>query len=131
MIYQQLKSSKIIRAADRMSLTYRRSGKWIVWIVTNIVLLFAEQVAELLAPILVLAGIIWWGLPRIFEVITLDGPSSELLYQICQRVPSEVLVRGNVYRAESLIIGGLCCLVLVATSRTLTTMWAKLLVNHD
>ena len=32
----------------------------VVWAVINAAILFAEQLAELLAPFLLLAGAIWW-----------------------------------------------------------------------
>ena len=42
-----------------------RYAKLAVWSVLNAALLFCEQLGELMAPLFMIGGIIWWAIPRI------------------------------------------------------------------
>ncbi len=101
-----------------------------VWSVANMALVFAEHLAELFAPLLLLAGAVWWAIPRGLDAITLDGQAADLLETVRSRVPHEVYFGGSYYTAGSLIADGLWLVAAVAVCRTLSTVLATLLLHR-
>ena len=100
------------------------------WSVANTALVFAEHLAELFAPLLLLAGAVWWAIPRGLDAITLDGQAAELLQTVRSRVPHEVYFGGAWYSAGSLVADGLWLVAVVAVCRTLATVSATLLLHR-
>ncbi len=101
-----------------------------VWAVINAALLFAEQLAELLAPLLLLAAAIWWAIPRGLEALKLDGPANDILQQVRAHVPLEIGVGGTYYTYHSLVYYGLMCVAVVAICRTLSSLLTNLLLER-
>ncbi len=100
------------------------------WSVANMALVFAEHLAELFAPLLLLAGAAWWAIPRGLDALTLDGPAAELLQTVRSRVPHEIYAAGRYYSAGSLIVDGLWLVAVVAACRTLSIVAATLLLDR-
>lgn len=116
----------------RMPLAWlTRTSSIVVWAVVNTVLLFAEQLAELLAPLLLLAGAVWWGIPKGLDALKLDGPANDILQQVRTHVPLEVFVNGNYYTAHTLIYDGLWCIAVVAICRTASNLLTTLLLDRS
>ena len=107
-----------------------KAGGIVVWAVINAAILFAEQLAELLAPLLLLAGAIWWAVPKGLDVLKLDGPANDILQQVRAHVPLELFVGGTYYTAHSLIYDGLWCIAVVAICRTLSNLLTNLLLER-
>ncbi len=107
-----------------------RLARLAAWSVANMALVFAEHLAELFAPLLLLAGAVWWAIPRGLDALTLDGPAAELLQTVRGRVPHEVYAAGHYYSAGSLIVDGLWLVAVVALCRTLSTVLATLLLDR-
>lgn len=107
-----------------------RGANIVIWAVINAALLFAEQLAELLAPLLMLAGAAWWAIPRALDTITLDGPANEVLQTVRAHIPHEIVLDGDYYTAGSLIWNGILCIAVVAICRTLSTLLANLLLDR-
>ncbi len=101
-----------------------------VWSVINAVLVFAEHLAEFLAPLCLFAGAIWWAVPRGLEAITLDGPANDLLAMVRGRVPHEVYVNGSYYSAHVLLVDGIWLIGVVAICRTLSMALTALLLDR-
>ena len=101
-----------------------------VWSVANAILVFAEHLAELFAPFLLLAGVIWWAVPRGLAAITLDGQANDLLQIVRARVPHDVYLDGSYYSAGTLIWDGIYLVAVVAICRTLSTVITTLLLDR-
>lgn len=101
-----------------------------VWSILNVGLLFAETVSEFLAPICLLAGGLWWALPRILNAITLEGQAAELMTIVRSRVPHDIYLDGSYYSAGSLISYGLWLFGVVALCRTLSVALSSLLLDR-
>jgi hypothetical protein len=117
--------------------TRREPAAWIVkaagivvWAVINAGILVAEQLAELLAPLLLLAGAIWWAVPKGLDALKLDGPANDILQQVRVHVPVELYIGGSYYTAHSLIYDGLWCIAVVAICRTLSNLLTNLLMER-
>ena len=107
-----------------------RYARLAVWSILNAALLFGEQLGELLAPLLLLGGIIWWAVPRALAAITLDGPAGDVLAMVRSRVPHDLYLNGDYYSASSLISDGLWMIALVAVCRTASVAITSLLLDH-
>ena len=101
-----------------------------IWSVINAALLFAEHLAEFLAPLLLFAGAIWWAIPHGLDAITLDGQAADLLQVVRSRVPHEFYVDGAYYSAHTLIVYGIWMVGVVAICRTLSTALTALLLDR-
>ena len=115
----------------------RLPGSWlvravgvVVWAIINAAILFAEQLAELLAPLLLLAGFAWWAVPRVLGSVKLDGPAGDMLEQVRSHVPMELFLDGDYYTPHGLIYDGLWCIAVVAICRTLSNLLTNLLLER-
>ena len=107
-----------------------RYARLALWSVLNAALLFGEIVAELLAPLLLLGGIVWWAVPKALASITLDGPPGDLLQVVRSHVPHDIYLNGDYYSAGSLITDGLWMIAVVAICRTASTALTSLLLER-
>ena len=110
--------------------TLERFARVAVWSVINAGLLFAEHLAEMLAPLLLLAGAVWWLVPRALDSITLDGQAEDVLQLIRAHVPHELYLNGTTYTAAVLITDALWLVAVVAICRTLSAALAYLLLDQ-
>ena len=90
----------------------------------------AEHLAELLAPLLLLGGAVWWAIPRASAAITLEGQANDLLQMVRNRVPHDVYIDGSYYSAGTLIWDGVLLIGVVAICRTLSTALTALLLDR-
>ena len=107
-----------------------RYARLAIWSVINPGLLFAEILGELLAPLLLLGGIVWWAIPRALAAITLEGPPADLLQMVRSRVPHDIYLNGDYYSAGTLISDGLWMIGLVAVCRTASIAITTLLLDR-
>ncbi len=105
-------------------------GRLAVWSVVNAILIFCEHLAELFAPLLLLAGAVWWAIPRALGAITLEGQANDLLQVVRGHVPHDVYIDGSYYSAGSLIWDGVLLIGVVAICRTLSTALTTLLLDR-
>jgi hypothetical protein len=97
------------------------SRRILIWGAVQFCLSFAEQVGELLAPMLFVAGCGWWAVLRVIGSMTLD----EHLMAVAQRVPTRLLIGGHLVAPGRLIEDGLLLMALVAACRTINGIIAK------
>ena len=102
----------------------------VAWAAINVGLLFAEQLAELLAPVLLLAGAAWWAIPRGLDALKLEGPANDILLQVRGHVPLDAMVAGHELSASVLLNDGLLCIGVVAICRTLSNLLSRLLLER-
>jgi hypothetical protein len=101
-----------------------------LWSVIHVVLLFAEHLAEFLAPLFLFAGALWWAIPHALDAITLEGQAADLLQVVRNRVPHEFYVDGSYYSAHTLIVDGIWLIGAVAVCRTLSMALTALLLDR-
>ncbi len=101
-----------------------------VWSIINAALMFAEHLAEMLAPLLLMAGAVWWLIPRVLDTITLEGQAEDVLQVVRAHIPHEVYVDGALYTASVLITDALWLVAVVAICRTLSAALAFLLLDQ-
>jgi hypothetical protein len=107
-----------------------RVTRVLIWSVLNACLLFAEQLAELCAPLLLLAGVVWWAIPRALAAVTLDGQAGDMLQMVRARFPHDIYLNGDYYSAGTLITDGIWLIAVVAVCRTLSAALASLLLDR-
>jgi hypothetical protein len=101
-----------------------------IWSVANALLVFAEHLAELFAPFLLLGGAIWWAIPRGLAAITLEGQANDMLQIMRSHVPHDVYIDGSYYSSGTLIWDGVFLVAVVAICRTLSTAITTLLLDR-
>ena len=101
-----------------------------VWSVLNALLVFCEHLAELFAPLLILAGVVWWAILHGLAALTLEGQANDVLQIVRSRVPRDLYMNGSYYSASTLIWDGVLLIAVVAICRTLTTALATLLLDR-
>ena len=102
----------------------------VIWSAVNAILLFAEHLAELLAPFVLLGGAIWWAVPKALAAITLEGQANDLLQMVRSHVPHDLYIDGSYYSAGTLIWDGIYLVAVVAICRTLSTAITALLLDR-
>ena len=101
-----------------------------LWSVLHFVFYFLQQLAELLAPLLLVVGIGWWALPRIVAAITVeagspDSQARDILNTISGTIPAGVRLAGHWITPGGLIVDGLLLMALAAVGATLSALAAR------
>ncbi|NPD67158.1 hypothetical protein HN018_06175 [Lichenicola cladoniae] len=121
--------SRVI-ARRRSAVMFLRIG---IWSVLHFVFYFLQQLAELLAPLLLVAGVGWWALPRIVGAITTqtagpgatDSQAHDILNTISGTIPASVHIGTHWITAGGLITGGLLLMAIAAIGATLSALAAR------
>ncbi len=109
----------------------RRSGLRLgLWGMMHFLFYFLQQVAELLAPLFLVAGIGWWSLPRIVGAVTAqagngDGQARDLLNTISGTIPTGMHLDGYWVTPAGLIALGLLMMAAAAIGATLSALAAR------
>ena len=97
-----------------------------LWGIVHFAFVLTQQVAELLAPLLLVLGAGWFLLPRAIDLIqTNDGQMHDVLNGLVQRVPTELTVAGHVLTPTGLMLDGVLLMVVAAGLSTLTAVLAN------
>ncbi|WP_419729960.1 hypothetical protein [Lichenicola sp.] len=109
-----------------------------VWSVLHFVFYFLQQLAELLAPLLLVAGIGWWALPKIVGAITTgtgltgtgapantDSQARDILNTISGTIPTGIHIAGHWITAVWLVMAGLLLMAVAAIGATLSALAAR------
>lgn len=100
------------------------------WSVLHFLFYFLQQLAELLAPLLLVIGIGWWALPRIVGAITTGAASSDsqahdVLNAISGTIPAGIHLAGHWITPGGLIVDGLLLMAVAAIGATLSALAAR------
>lgn len=108
-----------------------RVARLAAWAVLNPALVFAELLADLLAPLLLLAGASWWALLHVLRSVRLDGvpQAKEVLDLVVAQLPRSVMLEGTVLTPLGLLGDGLLLLAVVAVCRTLGGLIGRVLLD--
>jgi hypothetical protein len=99
------------------------SGRILFWGAIQFCLSLMEQVAELLAPMLFVAGIAWWAVLRVVGSVQLDDGSP--VQKFIQHIPAALVLSSHHLTPGRLIRDGLLLMALVAACRTIGDIIAK------
>jgi len=98
-----------------------RTARITLWGLVTFALTFLEQIAEILAPLLLVAGIAWWVVVHVTAGLHVDP----MVQGILDQVPTQYRVGGYNLSPSSLITNGVLMVAVVAACRTLTGIIAK------
>ncbi len=101
-----------------------------VWSVLHALFYFLQQLAELLAPLLLVAGLGWWALPRVVGAVTAgtastDSQAHDILNSISGTIPSGLHLAGHWITPAGLIVDGLLLMAVAAVGATLSALAAR------
>ena len=101
-----------------------------VWSVLHAVFYFLQQLAELLAPLLLVAGLGWWALPRVVGAVTsgtasTDSQAHDVLASISGAIPAGLHLAGHWITPGGLIVDGLLLMGFAAIGATLSALAAR------
>ncbi len=100
-----------------------RAVRVMVWSIVHFCASLAQQLAELLAPLLLIVGIGWYVLPRVIGLIqTDDGQVRDIVAGVQSHVPSQLVLAGHTLTASGLIVDGIALMVIAAALSTATTV---------
>ncbi len=97
----------------------------IFWLICHFVFYFIQQLAEILAPLLLVTGILWKILPIATEslikiISSTDLQTGNILKHNNDFIPYSIMVAGHSLSAGKLIIDSLLLLILTSLCATLT-----------
>nr|WP_249110201.1 hypothetical protein [Neokomagataea anthophila] len=101
-----------------------------VWSVCHFAFYLAQQIAELLAPLLLIIGIGWYLLPHIVGAITTsaanaDPQARDIMNHVAGTIPSQLVLNGHVMTPGGLIFDGILLMGLAAIGATLSALSAR------
>ncbi len=103
-----------------------RAARITVWGVVHFAFVLVQQLAELLAPLLLVLGIGWYALPKAVELIqTNDGQMRDILNGLVDRMPAEFVIAAHRITPIGLIIDGVLLMVIAAALSTATAVLAN------
>ncbi|MFT9207181.1 hypothetical protein [Acetobacter orientalis] len=120
-------SSNKPKASDMILLSMLRTA---IWAICYFVFYFVQQLAELLAPLLLIAGVLWKVLPAVIGSLThaaaaADPQARDAISGVAAAIPSHLAVAGYDLTASSLIWDGILLMALAAAGATLATIAGK------
>jgi hypothetical protein len=108
---------------DRLDAAVQRGARIAFWAILQFAVSFAEQVAEVLAPLLFVAGLGWAAVLRVAAGLSFD--SYPALQGMVVKLPNALTVGDWWLTPGGLIEDGLLLMALVAACRTATAIIAK------
>ncbi len=107
-----------------------RATRLAFWSFAHFVFYFLQQVAELVAPLLLALGLGWWALPRLVDAITTheanaDQQTRDILDTVAGTIPHALLIAGHWVTPVGLILAGLLLMAFAAAGATLSALAAR------
>lgn len=99
----------------------RRAGRVVLWGAVSFVLNLVEQVAEVVAPLMLAAGIAWWAALRVAAAASVEPNVQAVL----DTLPDRFDAAGWLLTPGGLIRDGVLLMALVAACRTLNGILAR------
>ncbi|MGC5748175.1 hypothetical protein J4P41_05960 [Gluconobacter sp. NFX36] len=101
-----------------------------IWSVCYFVFYFAQQVAELLAPLLLILGLGWYILPHIVSAITTSAASADpqakdIMNHVAGTLPTHLQIGSHLLTPGSLMFDGFLLMGLAAIGATLSALAAR------
>ncbi len=100
------------------------------WSIAHFAFYFLQQVAELVAPLLLALGLGWWALPRLVDAITTheanaDQQTRDILDTVAGMIPGGLRLAGHWITPAVLITDGLLLMAAAAIGATISALAAR------
>ncbi len=100
------------------------------WSIAHFAFYFLQQVAELVAPLLLALGLGWWALPRLVDAITTheanaDQQTRDILDTVAGMIPAGLQLAGHWITPAVLITDGLLLMAAAAIGATISALAAR------
>lgn len=100
------------------------------WSIAHFAFYFLQQVAELVAPLLLILGLGWWALPRVVDAITTheanaDQQTRDILDTVAGTIPHGLRLAGHWITPAGLIFDGLLLMAVAAIGATISALAAR------
>ncbi len=110
--------------------TTLRALRLAFWGVAHFAFYFLQQLAELLAPLLLALGLGWWALPRLVDAITTheanaDQQTRDILNTVAGTIPHALKLAGHWITPGGLIVDGLLLMAVAAAGATMSALAAR------
>lgn len=121
-------SGHATRAQPSMSVSSLiRTG---IWSLCYFIFYLAQQIAELLAPLLMILGLGWGILPHIVGAITTSAASADpqardIIAHVADNIPSHLQIGSHLVSPSSLIFDGILLMAVAAAGATLSALSAR------
>ena len=103
-----------------------RAARATLWGLAHFAFVLVEQVAELVAPLLLVVGAGWWALPKAVSLIqTSDGQMRDILNGLVQHIPTALTVAGHTFTPVGLLVDGVVLMAIAAGLSTATAVLAN------
>jgi len=107
-----------------------RAVRLVFWTVAHFAFYFLQQLAELLAPLLLALGLGWWALPKLVDAITTreataDQQARDILDSVAGTIPHGLNLAGHWITPSVLIIDGLLLMAVAAIGATIAALAAR------
>ncbi|GBR68357.1 hypothetical protein [Gluconobacter kanchanaburiensis] len=101
-----------------------------IWSVCYFAFYLAQQVAELLAPLLLILGLGWSILPHIVNAITTSAASADpqardIMNHVAGTLPNHLQIGSHLITPGSLIFDGIILMVIAAVGATVSALSAR------
>ena len=101
-----------------------------VWSVCYFAFYFVQQVAELLAPLLLIVGIGWSALPHLMGIVSssseaADPQAHDVIVRVSHAIPDHLNIGGHLLTPSSLIFDGRALMAAAALCATLSAVSAR------
>lgn len=110
--------------------TVLRALRLTLWSIAHFAFYFLQQLAELVAPLLLVLGLGWWALPRLVDAITTheanaDQQTRDILDTVAGTIPHGLMLAGHWITPASLITDGLLLMAIAAIGATVSALAAR------
>ena len=118
------------RTGERGPLSTGALIRTCIWSICYFAFYFAQQVAELLAPLLLILGLGWYILPHIVNAITTSAASSDpqakdIMNHVAGTLPTHLQIGSHLLTPGSLMFDGFLLMGLAAIGATLSALAAR------
>ncbi|BCK77536.1 MAG: hypothetical protein ABF968_00795 [Acetobacter sp.] len=101
-----------------------------IWSVLYFLFYMAQQIAELLAPLLLIAGVGWAALPHVVNAVSssashVDAQAHDVMSHVSEAIPHEVMMGSHLLTPSGLIFDGILLMAVAAFGATLSAIAAR------
>jgi len=119
-----------IDIAESRPFTLMRLLRTAIWAVVHFAFYFVQQVAELMAPFLLILGAGWAILPKAMDAVTrttstADPQTHDIIAHVSGAVPTQIVVGSHVLTAGGLIFDGFLLMAVAAAGSTVAALAAR------
>ncbi|CAI9121158.1 hypothetical protein [Brytella acorum] len=124
---ERLLSSSQDRISPNRDWAFARTA---LWAACYFAFYFVQQIAELLAPLLLVIGIGWGALPHVMQAVTVgaagaDPQARDVMAHVASAIPTQMTIAGHLLSPSSLIFDGFMLMALAAAGATLAAVSAR------